>query len=91
MSNYGAWQWNLSIVVYHDASFGHAIKAEQVWNGRQECKEHFLGSWKGLGVPESVLNQARAMIDSIFTEHLVSRYGVQGELPTKWSGDPDPF
>jgi hypothetical protein len=86
----GKLQWALSIGVYHDPSFGHRI---ELWWGSTARAPHVRsgGTWKGLGIPEAVLTELRAEIDATVTEHLVTRYGVAGELPLKWSGEPDPF
>lgn len=86
----GKLQWAMSVGIYHDPSFGHRM---ELWYGStaREPKVISLGSWKGIGVPEGVLNLARAAIDAHFSDHLVTRYGIAGELPLRWAGDPDPF
>jgi hypothetical protein len=86
----GKLQWALSVGIYHDPSFGHRI---ELWHGRTPVAPLVrpLGRWKGLGVPESVLNDAVASVDACLTEHLVTRYGVQGTFEEKWGHEPDPF
>ena len=83
-------QWALSVGIYHGPSFGHRI---EMWHGAtvREPIMVELGWWKGLGIPEHVLQHASTMVHAALVEHLVTRYGVQGELPMKWSGDPEPF
>ena len=83
-------QWRLGILIYHGSAFGHRISLETQRQG-YDTVERTIGSWKGLGIPESVLTQASAVLTAAFEEHLVSRYGVAGELPLRWAGEPDPF
>lgn len=86
----GKLQYALSVGVYHDPSFGHRM---ELWHGKTAIPPlvRSLGSWKGLGIPEPVLNDALTVVHATLTEHLVTRYGVLGELPLRWSGEPDPF
>lgn len=84
------WQWRMLTTIYHGPGFGHYIELETISKGREGVRIG-AGSWNTLGIPEPVLTQARTLLDAKFTEHLVSRYGVQGELPIKWAGEPDPF
>lgn len=84
-------QWHLLIQISHGPSFGHEITMQQKLRGHDAGPRERIGSWTGLGVPETVLNQATAIIQAVITEHVVTRYGVAGELPLKWAGDPDPF
>lgn len=83
-------QWALYVTVWHSQTFGHYITVETQTQGRHP-KGHSGGSWKGLGIPEQVLSELNAMLQALVTEHLVTRYGVQGELPMRWAGEPDPF
>lgn len=87
----GTWQWRMLVTVYHGPSYGHYMEMETLTRGRGTTLHTGLGNWKGLGIPEPVLNEARALIDAQFSEHLVTRYGVAGELPLKWGGEPEPF
>jgi hypothetical protein len=84
------WQWAMLVKVLHGSVYGHRIEIETRTKGRESHAQP-AGTWRGLGIPEPVLTCARAQLDVIFTEHLITRYGVRGELPLKWSGEPDPF
>lgn len=92
MKDYGPerWQWAMLVKVLHGSSYGHRIEVEVRTKGR-ESHAMSLGTWQGLGIPETVLTPAQALLSSIFAEHLTTRYGIQGELPLKWSGEPDSF
>lgn len=79
------WQWQMGVLVYHDQRFGHRIICLTQSPGRDGVAAS-IGSWKGVGMPEAVLNSARASIDTRFTEHLITRYGVAGEL---WQASGD--
>lgn len=83
-------QWQLVVTVFHSANFGHSISISTKSRGR-EWKYYPGGTWKGLGVPEPVINALLASVQARLTEHLTTRYGVAGELPLKWGGEPDPF
>jgi hypothetical protein len=83
-------QWYLSLTVFHGPAFGHRIEITTMSRGR-DALAHSGGTWKGLGVPESVLNALRGQVDALITEHLLTRYGIQGELPMTWSGEVGPF
>lgn len=84
-------QWTLTFQVYHSPTYGHKLLlcTERGLYGDPHWKS--LGSWKGLGIPEDVLTEARSSVMARIDEYLVTRYGVQGELPMKWAGEPDPF
>ena len=83
-------QWTLDVSVFHGPEFGHRIYARVLGqHGGWQDVGHW--TWKGLGVPEPLLTELNARLVSVITEHLVTRYGVQGELPTRWAGEPDPF
>jgi hypothetical protein len=84
------WQWSLRVVIFHGPAFGHRLELTTHTKGRTPLVQS-MGLWKGFGVPESLVTGARARLDSVFVEHLLDRYGVAGELPFKWSGEPDPF
>lgn len=91
MSEQAKLQWTMTVQVYHSRDFGHKIlmcREKGLYGGP---KWDALGTWKGLGVPESLLKAASTLVLAAFTEHLVNRYGVQGELPVAWAGEPDPF
>jgi hypothetical protein len=83
-------QWALHVIVWHGPSFGHQITIETQPQGREPWSQS-AGSWKGIGLPGDVLQGARAMLDSIFTEHLVTRYGIQDELPFHVVSEGEPF
>jgi len=80
----------MHIVVFHSPTFGHEIEISTQKQGEAPYVEA-TPNWKGLGVPEAVLNSACGAVHALLSEHLVTRYGVAGELPFKWSGEPDPF
>jgi hypothetical protein len=81
----------LTVEIRHGPAYGHRMELHLDAPHWKDPVIKELGWWKGLGVPESVLNSARAIVDATLTEHLVTRYGIQGELPTRWGGEPDPF
>lgn len=83
-------QWSFLVQVLHGQQFGHRIEYRIKSRGRQEYVTSG-GNWKGLGVPKEILDMTLAHVDAIVGDHLVTRYGIQDELPLKWSGDPDPF
>lgn len=83
-------QWSLCVRIWHGPSFGHQILATTQSRGR-DALLHDLGVWKGIGIPEGKLTEAASTLNSLFVEHIVTRYGVAGELPFKWTGEPDPF
>lgn len=87
---YGNWQWTMDVVIWHDQSFGHQMTVTTQTKGR-DGRLAGTWNWKGLGVPEDLVYDMEARLIGILTEHLVSRYGVAGELPLKWAGEPDPF
>jgi hypothetical protein len=80
----------LSVGVYHCSDFGHRM---ELWHGSVPRKPHCreLGRWKGLGIPEQVYTDALTVVHATLGEHLLTRYGIAGELPLKWGGEPDPF
>lgn len=84
-------QWHLLVQVSHGPSFGHRITMQEKSRGREPTLKKTVGSWRGLGIPEATLRQATATIQAVIEEHLLNRYGVRGELTTKWSGEPGPF
>jgi len=83
-------QWTLDVTIYHDPAFGHRIVG-RVLGRTGGWSDVGSWAWKGLGVPESLLEDIQARVEAVIVEHLVSRYGVQGELPTRWAGEADPF
>lgn len=83
-------QWAMTVVVLHSPRLGHEVRVLTQSQGRDPVSRSG-GSWKGLGLPEPVLSTLRAFVDSTLTEHLMTRYGIQGELPMTWAGEPEPF
>jgi hypothetical protein len=83
-------QWTMTVEVVQNSKIGHGLTLIRMGKNRP-VKETFLGSWRGLGVPEAVLVHARTAIDAAFTDYLMNRYGVAEELPLKWSGELEPF
>jgi hypothetical protein len=85
------WQYRLLATVFHGPKFGHYMELAVAINGRRGVRTIGLGQWKGLGIPEPVLRQASGLLVATWEEHLTTRYGIAGELPLKWGGEPDPF
>lgn len=81
-------QWTLCVQIWHGPTFGHEMVASTETTGRDPSVT-LLGRWKGLGCPEPVLNSARATVDALVTEHVCTRYGIAGELPLTWAGEPE--
>lgn len=81
-------QWTLDVSVFHDSEFGHRIRARVL--GRTGGWVD-VGSiqWKGLGVPEDLLRSLCARVEAVLTEHLVTRYGVQGVLDAPCAGEEE--
>lgn len=88
--NWERLQWVLSVGVFHGASFGHRIDA---WTDLGARGAVNLGSWewKGIGIPEPKLQALRTKVDACLSDHFVTRYGVAGEFPHRWTGEPEPF
>lgn len=85
------WQYRQLMTVYHGGGFGHYMELERQIRGRNETHRTGLGQWNTLGIPEDVMRTSSGLIIAAWEEHLVTRYGVQGELPMKWAGEPEPF
>lgn len=83
-------KWQLGLSVSHGSAYGHKLELVE-YSDRWPLKVTQAGSWATSGVPEPVLNSARAMWDARFTEHLLTVYGVQGEIPRLWTGEAGPF
>jgi hypothetical protein len=83
-------QFTLDVSIDHGPQFGHLITA-QVLTRRGGWTVVGTWRWQGLGVPEPLLTDLLTRINAVLTDHLVTRYGVQGELPVLWAGDPDAF
>lgn len=84
-------QWTLTVQIYHGPSFGHSIEMLTHTNGRDGETIDSLGSWRGVGVPEDVLKQARALVDAALTQHLLTRYGIAGQLGSDGLSEVSPF
>ncbi len=84
-------QWTMSCEVWHARDYGHKLQVSTYRGTYGEGKHYSAGTWKGLGVPGLVLQESRSLIDGIWSEYLIHRYGIQEELPIKWAGEPDPF
>jgi len=84
-------QWTMVFHVWHAADYGHKLQIVTYNAYNSDGKYYDAGTWKGLGIPGAVLEQARSLADGILSEQLITRYGVQEELPVKWAGEPDPF
>jgi hypothetical protein len=83
-------QWVMSVGVFHGPEFGHRVDC---WADNLLKEPLVRGSWdwKGVGMPATKLVDIRSTVDSILSEHFVTRYGVQGEFPQRWTGEPEPF
>jgi hypothetical protein len=84
-------QYYLSLAVYHAPSFGHKVDLWETIVARDYTREVGDWSWKGLGVPATLLRDMQARLSAVLAEHLTFRYGVADELPIRWAGDPEPF
>lgn len=83
-------QWSMYVGVYHTRQFGHVMRMEHGSVGRR-TQDVFLGRWKGAGIPEPEMRTASGILIACFEEHLVTRYGVQGETPQTWMREVGPF
>jgi hypothetical protein len=83
-------QWTMTMGIFHGQSFGHRLECWVNVIGRGSF-EAGTWSWKGLGFPEGLFPDIHARMIAVLDDHIVSRYGVAGELPRLWAGDPDPF
>lgn len=80
----------MTVTVWHGSTFGHTVELDTVTVGRPSTSD-VLGSWSTLGIPGAVLSGITSSVHAVLTEHLVTRYGLADELPTRWAGDPEPF
>lgn len=85
------WQYRQLLTVFHGPKFGHYLEMETISKGRDNGIRTGLGTWNGSGIPEQVLRESSALIVARWEEHLITRYGVWGELPELWRAEPDPF
>lgn len=84
-------QWTMTVTVFHGPSFGHAVEVATETKGRPNlCTQDSIGSWRGVGVPERVMEGMEASLLSIFQEHIHRRYGVAPSLEGWWD-EPEPF
>ena len=83
-------QWHLSVWITHEPGFKHVIRAAVQHRGARpiECGRW---SWSGIGVPAPVELDVVTRVGAILSEHLATRYGVQGTFPTSSEGVVDPF
>jgi hypothetical protein len=79
-------QWTLDCSVFHVDGYRHVVLA-RVLGRRGGWVSVGSWSWTGLGVPEPLVNDLQARIAAVVAEHLVTRYGVEGELPLRWAGE----
>lgn len=84
------WQWAMLVKVLHSSHFGHRLECETRTRGRGSHTMS-LGTWRGVGVPPEVVQEAQTAVAAILSDHLVTRYGVAGALPFQWGGEADPF
>jgi hypothetical protein len=85
------WQFRLLATVYHGPKFGHYMEMETRSKGRDATNRKGLGQWTHVGIPEDVLSVSSGLLVATWEEHLITRYGVAGELPLTWRVEPDPF
>lgn len=83
-------QFVLTATVWHGPTFGHSVELETT-SSRGALTHDNIGSWSTLGIPTQVLEGICTTVHAVLEEHLVTRYGVLDELPTRWAGDPEPF
>jgi hypothetical protein len=84
-------QWTMTVTIYHGPSFGHAIEVATETKGRPaQSTRDSIGTWRGVGCPEDVYRGALTLINAIFGDHIMFRYGVASELKP-WEDVPDPF
>jgi hypothetical protein len=69
----------MGVIVYHGRRFGHRIELETQRQGLDTCYLS-LGTWKGLGIPEDLLELATARTADTLWSHLVTRYTIAQEL-----------
>jgi len=82
--------WCMSLVIYHDRSFGHRL--ELITQSRlREPLSTPVGQWKGLGIPKDLLEGARAFLDACFSDHVITTYGIQDQLEDLSWSDREPF
>jgi hypothetical protein len=67
------------------------MELETETKGRNALHRVGLGQWRHIGIPEDVLRTSSSLIVARWEEHLITRYGVAGELPGMWGGEQDPF
>lgn len=91
MPNLPKLQWECCFTIWHAPDFGHKLELRTYTKGRDAARKTELGSWTGLGVPEQLVQDATTLVNAAIVEHLVTRYGIRGELPMKWGGEPEPF
>jgi hypothetical protein len=79
-------QFTIDVSVYHDSGFRKSIVCSYLGrrNGWIPAGEWH---WTGLGVPADLVDDCVSRVAAVITEHLVTRYGVQGMLDTTWAGE----
>jgi hypothetical protein len=80
-------QWTLDVTVFHSRGVGHRLRAS-VLDRRGGWRTVGSWPWKGLGFPEELLPDIDARVCSVIHEHLITRYGIAGQLPFRWAGEP---
>lgn len=84
-------QWTMTVTIFHGPTYGHAVELATETTGHLDWQTHdTLGTWRGVGVPSESLQEMRTLIDTVFFEHMVRRYGV-AETIEGWGDVPDPF
>lgn len=79
-------QWTMDITVWHGATFGHRVTC-RVLGKAGGWVDVGTWYWTGLGVPGDLVDDLQARLASVITEHLVTRYGVAGQLDVRWAGE----
>lgn len=85
------WQYRQLATIYHGTDFGHYMELERQWRGRDATVRTGLGQWRSLGCPPDVLQASSGLLVAAWEEHILTRYGEQDVLLTKWAGEPEPF
>lgn len=83
-------QWEMATSVYHSPMFGHRLSVDVLLRGKSWSNVHSW-PWRGLGFPNELLPEIRSCLDATVTEHLLTRYGIRGELGTSWAREVGPF
>lgn len=74
-------QWTMTVTVYHLPNFNHAVELVTETRGAPRRYTHdTVGTWKGVGIPNDVLQDVAMSVKWVLEEHLITRYGVAANL-----------